>query len=168
MNGIGDKMRSWSEEMLWNIPTPVISFSNCFSITNYINKQDWQTLESLMKIISTLAFNVYFSYKSFLANKFDNPVEDQMTCSDVYVNDNYNLMTLKMRNSGDRINDCMMVNMVIAGFNLLGLIYKIIIDCCLNKKDSIIINKYKYKIKQLNEHLLKAQDESLLKINEDQ
>ena len=168
MNGIGDQMRSWSEEMLWNIPTPFISLSDFFSITNYFNRPDWRTAESLMKLSTVLSFNVYFSIKSFLANNFNDPIEDEMTCSDVYVNDNYNLMTKKMRESGQRILECMVANIIIAVLNLLGLIYKIIVDFCLIKKDSIVINRYKYKIKQLNEHLLKVQDELNKKKDEEQ
>ena len=86
-----------------------------------------------------------------------------MTCSDEYVNDNYNVMTLKIRKSGYLIFWISIANGIVLILNLFICIYKAILDLCLHKKDSNIIKKYKFKIKELNEKLVKAQIKQLEK-----
>ena len=98
--------------------------------------------------------NLVFSWNAL---EYDDPSEDEMKCSDIYVNHNYNLMTEKIRKSGDNIVLCFIFTAISLGLDFLGFIYKVVISYCLKEKDSNVIKKYKYKIKQLNEQLLKAQ-----------
>ena len=163
MNGVGNKMKTWSKQMRLNFggmimpPLDFIVISNIFSEGNDYKS----TFESLAKMLLPLITNLISSIFSKMANQYDDLVEDEMNCSDTYVNDNYNLMTLKLRKSGHNIFICSIIDWIIVGLNALALIYKCVIDYCLNKKekekDSIIIKKYKYKIQKLNENLLEAQ-----------
>ena len=161
MNGIGDKMRAWSEEMFLTIPSMILPFTDIFVISNCFSGKDFSTTESLIKNISNLIVNLVSLILSIIANSFDDPGEDLMTCSDEYVNDNYNVMTLKIRNSGKKIFYISLGNLLILLLTLFVGIYKAIIDLKLKKKDSNIIKKYKYKIKELNGRLIKAQKKLL-------
>ena len=163
MNGIGDKMRTWSEEMFLTIPCMLFSLADIFVISNKCSQKDCSTTESLIKNISNLIVNLTSLILSIIANSFDDPGEDLMTCSDEYVNDNYNVMTLKIRKSGHLILWISIANGIVLILNLFICIYKAILDLCLHKKDSNIIKKYKFKIKELNEKLVKAQIKQLEK-----
>ena len=161
MNGIGDKMRTWSDEMYISIASMVIPPLDIFVISNIWSQKDFSSTESLIKNWVNFFVNVASLIFSINANSFDNPGEDLMTCSDDYVNDNYNVMTLKIRNSGKKIFYISLGNLLILLLTLFVGIYKAIIDLKLKKKDSNIIKKYKYKIKELNGRLIKAQKKLL-------
>lgn len=157
MNGIGNKMETWSKEMLINIGNLILPISDSLVFANFCSGTDLSSIESLGKILSNFVLNIVNLVFSWNALEYDDPGEDEMKCSDIYVNHNYNLMTEKIRKSGDNIVLCFIFTAISLVLDFLGFIYKVVISYCLKEKDSNVIKKYKYKIKQLNEQLLKAQ-----------
>ena len=157
MNGIGNKMETWSKEMLINIGNLILPISDSLVFANFCSGTDLSSVESLGKILSNFVLNIVNLVFSWNALEYDDPSEDEMKCSDIYVNHNYNLMTEKIRKSGDNIVLCFIFTAISLVLDFLGFIYKVVISYCLKEKDSNVIKKYKYKIKQLNEQLLKAQ-----------
>ena len=160
MNGIGTKMKTWALNMLVNIPNLIIPFSDLVSVRKIFSDNNALSLpESLIKSIFNSVFTLTSTILSFNAKVFDDPGEESMNCSDPYVNDNYNVMTEKIRKSGDYIELCSWLSLAACICNLIQLIYKIIYELILQKNNDYNNDKkYKYKIKELNEELLKKQN----------
>lgn len=167
MNGIGTKMKTWARDMYVsngvNIFVPLTEF---VAIRKFFSDNEALSLpESIIKVLSNLASNLASTILSFRANVFDDPGEEKMNCSDQYVNDNFNVMTQKIRNSGYWIIVCTYISLASCILNFIQLIYKIIYELILQKKNDYNNDKkYKYKIKTLNEELLKRPNE--IKANE--
>ena len=167
MNGIGTKMSTWARDMyISNGVNIFVPLTELVAIRKVFSDNEALALpESIIKVLSNLASNLASTILSFQANVFDDPGEEEMNCSDQYVNDNFNVMTQKIRNSGYWIEVCSYISLVSCILNVIQFIYKIIYELILQKKNDYNNDKkYKYKIKTLNEELLKRPNE--IKANE--
>ena len=112
-----DKMKDWSSRIYFLWFTSISSLSDLVDISgNFI--------EYILKFILTIAPSFSLMIYSFYAREYDDSYEEPMKCSDEVTNANYNIMTKKIRESGNNIKwasyifiKLVLVNIVSAVFN---------------------------------------------------
>ena len=94
--GKSDKMKKWSNELYGLIITSISCLTDLIDFTGNI-------FEIIVKLILSIGPSIYFFFYSCCALSFDDDYEDEMDCSDVVTNSNYNIMIEKIRKSGKNI-----------------------------------------------------------------
>jgi len=128
MNGIADKMNSWSNKMKFEIGNIFASILEFVPILNWLKKDNAAVVEVLLKNLANFAFAIITTYFSGNALKYDDPCEEEFDCSDDYTNDNYNIMILKLRNNGKNIYISLWINIIILVCSFIIIVLRIIAE----------------------------------------
>ena len=94
--GKSDKMKKWSNELYCLSITSISCLTDLIDFTGNI-------FEIIVKFLFSIGPSIYFFFNSCCALSFDDDYEDEMDCSDVVTNSNYNIMIEKIRKSGKNI-----------------------------------------------------------------
>lgn len=121
--GRADNIITWGTNILFLISNLIASFSDFFTATTYI------TLEIIIKYILIIAPSFGLTIYTFIARRYDDPYEDDMTCSDAITNDNFNVMIARIIGGGKKIVAVSVLLVFLLIFNIVSLIIRIIIQC---------------------------------------
>ena len=121
--GRADNIITWGTNILYLIPNLIASFTDFFTATTYI------TLEIIIKYILIITPSFGLTIYTFIARRYDDPYEDDMTCSDAITNDNFNVMIARIIGGGKKIVATSVLLVFLLIINIASLIIRIIIQC---------------------------------------
>ena len=147
----GDKMETFAKWMNFNFIALAAYVHDLLELLrkcqNICKLKDcnWSTFLSLILKIVPIVLELIFGLGAF---KYDDPYEEEMTCSDHVTNDNYNIMIYQLRKAGQSIkimHDCIIAFLVL---NVLFIILLFYIKW--EKSNNYIYNGKKNKISNGN------------------
>ena len=114
LNGKAQNMQTFGKKMLFIIINGFFGITDIFSFTDY-------GIEILIKKIGIFLPSLIFLIFSFVDQIWsdDDPYEEEMKCSDIITNNNYNIMIYKIRKSGKKIFAAFILLIILNVINLL-------------------------------------------------
>ena len=88
-------------------------------------------IEIFIKYFFIIGPSLSLMIYTFVARRYDDPFEDEMTCSDYVTNDNYNIMISRIRSGGNKI----VITSILLIIILLVNIGAAIIRCFVHKRN---------------------------------
>ena len=130
-----EKMNIWSKNMrFYNF------FLFLFSFKGFINTNHQRINIILLPLLVILNFFLSFCmfiYTFFYGSSYGKPYIEDMKCSDIVSNSNYNIMIKKLQSNGNSISSCLLFIFLIFIFNML---YIFILYCEKSLNDWFIGN----------------------------
>lgn len=121
--GRADNILTWGNLILFIISTLVFSITDCATITK-------STIpEYLVKYSFIIAPSFSLMIYTFYAKRYDDPFEDEMTCSDSITNDNYNIMISRIKSGGNKIVITSILLLILVVVNIVSFIIRSIKEC---------------------------------------
>ena len=121
--GRADNIITWGNLILIIITTLIFSISDCATFSTGI------LFELIIKYCFIIGPSFSLMIYTFFARRYDDPFEDEMTCSDSITNDNYNIMISRITNGGFKIVVTSYLLLTLFIINIASLIIRIIIQC---------------------------------------
>ena len=84
---------------------------NAFDLKNNDFKPSY-FISHIVGAVTTI-YTIYNLIRTWMANDYDDAYQDEFKCSDYITNQNYNLMTQKINQSGNHIRICIVVVYII-------------------------------------------------------
>ena len=121
--GRADNIITWGNLILIIISTLVSSISDCATFTTST------IIEYLIKYIFIFPPSFGLMIYTFIARRYDDPFEGEMTCSDSITNDNYNIMISKIKSGGNKIVATSILLLILVFVNIASFIIRSIKEC---------------------------------------
>jgi hypothetical protein len=121
--GRSDKMITWANYVLFIISTLIVSVLDLASCTT------WSVVEPFIKYIFVLVPSAVLTIYTFVATGYDDPYEENLKCSDVITNDNFNIMISRVKSGGNKIFVTSILLVFLLIVNIVQLILRICIQC---------------------------------------